>query len=134
MVYTDHKSLQYIFTQQDMNLRQRCWMEFLQSFDFSIAYTPGKGNVVADALSRKDCVDTAKGEWKLIEQFAMLRLEPVQYEGTVVLSALLAIPEIFQRVHEGQVEDSKCEEVRARVQAQKNPKEMAEGPIKELTF
>ena len=51
-VFTDHKSLKYIFTQQDLNLRQRRWLEFIKDYDFSIAYHPGKANVVADALSR----------------------------------------------------------------------------------
>ena len=52
-LFTDHKSLKYLFSQKDLNLRQQRWMEFLASYDFEIAYTLGKGNVVADALSRK---------------------------------------------------------------------------------
>ena len=52
-MFTDHNSLKYLFSQKDLNLRQQRWMEFLASYDFEIAYTPGKGNVVADALSRK---------------------------------------------------------------------------------
>ena len=49
----DHKSLKHLFSQKDLNPRQQRWMEFLASYDFEIAYTPDKGNVVADALSRK---------------------------------------------------------------------------------
>ena len=52
-LFTDHKSLKYLFSQKDLNLRQQRWLEFLASYDFDITYTPGKGNVVADALSRK---------------------------------------------------------------------------------
>ena len=52
-VYSDHKSLKYIFTQRDLNMRQRRWMEFLEDYDFTLDYHPGKENVVADALSRK---------------------------------------------------------------------------------
>ena len=52
-VYSDHKSLKYIFTQQDLNMRQRRWMEFLEDYDFTLHYHPGKANVVADALSQK---------------------------------------------------------------------------------
>ena len=52
-VYSDHKSLKYIFTQQDLNIRQHRWMEFLKDYDFTLHYHPGKANVVVDALSRK---------------------------------------------------------------------------------
>ncbi|XP_042437104.1 uncharacterized protein LOC122023077 [Zingiber officinale] len=52
-IYTDHKSLKYFFTQKELNLRQRRWMEFLKDYDCTINYHPGKGNVVVDALSRK---------------------------------------------------------------------------------
>ena len=52
-VYSDHKSLKYIFTQRDLNMRQRKWMEFLEDYDFTLYYHPGKANVVANALSRK---------------------------------------------------------------------------------
>ena len=52
-VYSDHKSLKYIFTQWDLNRRQRRLMEFLEDYDFTLHYHPGKANVVADALSQK---------------------------------------------------------------------------------
>ncbi|KAK8936665.1 hypothetical protein KSP39_PZI012024 [Platanthera zijinensis] len=52
-IYTDHKSLKYIFTQKELNLRQRRWLEFIKDYDMDIHYHPGKANVVADALSRK---------------------------------------------------------------------------------
>jgi hypothetical protein len=52
-VYSDHKRLKYIFTQPDLNLRQRRWLELIKDFDLGINYHPSKANVVADALSRR---------------------------------------------------------------------------------
>ena len=49
---TDYKSLQYVFTQKELNLRQRRWLEFLKDYDMSVLYHPGIDNVVADTLSR----------------------------------------------------------------------------------
>ena len=50
---TDHKNLKWIFTQNDLNMRQRRWVEFLQEFSFEISFCPGKQNQVADALSQR---------------------------------------------------------------------------------
>jgi hypothetical protein len=52
-IFTDHKSLKYIFTQADLNMRQRRWLELIKDYDLEVHYHPGKANVVADALSRK---------------------------------------------------------------------------------
>ena len=52
-LHSDHRSLQYIFTQPNLNARQRRWMEFLCEYDFEMKYIQGKENVVADALSRR---------------------------------------------------------------------------------
>ena len=52
-VFSGHKSLKYIFTQWDLNMRQRRRMEFLEDYDFTLHYHPSKENVVADALSQK---------------------------------------------------------------------------------
>ncbi|GJX14495.1 putative reverse transcriptase domain-containing protein [Tanacetum coccineum] len=54
VVFTNHKSLQHILDQKELNMRQRCWLELLSDYDCEIRYHLGKANVVADALNRKE--------------------------------------------------------------------------------
>nr|GEX98344.1 putative reverse transcriptase domain-containing protein [Tanacetum cinerariifolium] len=69
VIYTDHKSLQHIFSQKELNMRQRHWIKLFSDYDCEIRYHPGKANVVADALSRKERVKPKrKGLDEMIEQ------------------------------------------------------------------
>jgi hypothetical protein len=52
-IYTDHKSLKYLFTQPDLNMRQRRWLELIKDYELEVHYHPDKANMVADALSHK---------------------------------------------------------------------------------
>jgi hypothetical protein len=52
-ISTDHKSLKYIFTKPDLNMRQRRWLELIKDYELEVHYHPGKANVVADMLSHK---------------------------------------------------------------------------------
>ncbi|GJY29935.1 reverse transcriptase domain-containing protein [Tanacetum coccineum] len=62
VVFTDHKSLQHILDQKDLNMRQRRWIELLSDYDCEIRYHPGKANVVADALSQKERIEPLRRE------------------------------------------------------------------------
>jgi hypothetical protein len=52
-IFTDHKSLKYIFTQPELNMRQHRWLELIKDYNLQVHYHPGKANVVADVLSRR---------------------------------------------------------------------------------
>ena len=76
-VFSDHKSLKYIFTQRDLNMTQRRWMEFLEDYDFTLHYHPSKANVVADALSRKSrgvLASIASRKWRMLETVGQFKL------------------------------------------------------------
>ena len=77
-VFPDHKSLKYIFKQRDLNMRQCMWMKFLEDYDFTLHYHPGKANVVVYALSRKSLgvlAIIASREWRMFETLGQFRLQ-----------------------------------------------------------
>jgi hypothetical protein len=118
-LYTDHKSLKYIFTQSNMNLRQRRWLELIKDYDLGINYHPGKANVVADALSRRSHVAQLVENsmpFKLCEEFDKLNLRiVVNTEATEmeVGSSLL------QEIQRGQQEDEKVQEIKRNIKEEK---------------
>ena len=80
-VYLDHKSLKYIFTQRDLNMRQHRWMDFLEDYDFTLHYHPFKANVMADALSRKSrgaLASIASREWWILEIMGQFGLQYIK--------------------------------------------------------
>ncbi|GJX59560.1 putative reverse transcriptase domain-containing protein [Tanacetum coccineum] len=72
VIYTDHKSLQHIFSQKELNMRQRRWIELFSDYDCEICYHPGKANVVADALSRKERVIPKRVLWLFLHSLSCL--------------------------------------------------------------
>nr|AAN01260.1 Putative retroelement [Oryza sativa Japonica Group]AAP53141.1 retrotransposon protein, putative, Ty3-gypsy subclass [Oryza sativa Japonica Group] len=111
-VYTDHKSLKYIFTQPDLNMRQRRWLELIKDYDMGIHYHPGKANVVADALSRKGYCNATEGRQlplELCKEFERLNLGIV---GRGFVAALEAKPTLIDQVREAQINDPDIQEIK----------------------
>jgi hypothetical protein len=80
-IYTDHKSLKYIFTQSELNMRQRRWLELIKDYNLEVHYHPGKANVVADALSRKNhcnCMTVKPMDYSLCYELEKLNIKIVQ--------------------------------------------------------
>jgi hypothetical protein len=80
-IYTDHKSLKYIFTQTELNMRQRRWLELIKDYDLEVHYHPGKANGVADALSRKNhcnCMTVKPMDYSLCYELEKLNIKIVQ--------------------------------------------------------
>jgi hypothetical protein len=104
-IYTDHKSLKYIFTQSDLNLRQRRWLELIKDYDMGIHYDPGKANVVADALSRKVyCHHLVTQAPELSEEMRKLNLRVVRRSCNYNLSVQ---PVLDDHIKEAQMEDKR---------------------------
>ena len=116
-VFSNHKSLKYIFTQRDLNMRQRRWMEYLEDYDFTLHYHPGKTNVVADVLSWKSwgvLASIASREWQMIEIVGQFRLR-YNDQAQGVMGSLVATPSLLSRVIESQGQDIEVVSVRDRV-------------------
>jgi hypothetical protein len=104
-IFTDHKSLKYIFTQSDLNMRQRRWLELIKDYDLEVHYHPGKANVVVDALSRKvhcNHLELEPVSDPLCEEMRRLNLEVVE-QGN--LYALAAESNLYDRIVTAQRND-----------------------------
>lgn len=110
-VFTDHKSLKYLFTQKELNMRQRRWLELLKDYDLTISYHPGKANRVADALSRKSC---HARQTPLEREMAEFGLDMVDSTANV-LAALIITPSLIERIKEAQKEDTTLREIREKM-------------------
>src|SRR6266542_3373733 len=120
-IYTDHKSLKYFFTQPDLNLRQRRWLELIKDYDLRINYHPGKANVVADALSRKShCNVLTLGEMSpfLCKEFAELNLSVVDKSESTVMEVDSTLE---QDIRKGQLQDEKLQEIKQQMKEGKAP-------------
>jgi hypothetical protein len=111
-VYTDHKSLKYIFTQKDLNLRQRRWLELIKDYDLEIQYHPGKVNLVADASSQKEHVHAAivaQLPDELVEDFRRINLWIVAHTEGITIEVE---PTLEQEIGKGLISDAKIQEIK----------------------
>ena len=105
-IFTDHKSLKYIFTQKELNMRQRRWIELLKDYDCAIRYHPGKANVVADALSRKSTSFMASlvvKQWKLLEENFDLKALRKEQDSMILMASIQVQSDLIQQIKEGQL-------------------------------
>jgi hypothetical protein len=120
-LYTDHKSLNYIFTQSNLNLRQRRWLELIKDYDLEINYHPGKANVVADALSRRSHVSQLvvfSMPFELCEEFDKLNLRIIANTEAMEIEMGSSL---FQGIRRGQLEDEKVQEIKRSIKKEKLP-------------
>ena len=103
-VHSDHRSLQYLFSQKELNMRQRRWMECIKDYDFPIKYHPSKVNVVAYALSRKSTVMASLRGVSVFHQFEELRVEVQPLRKGVMLASMIASePTFIQQIKDSQL-------------------------------
>jgi ribonuclease HI len=120
-IYTDHKSLKYIFTQKDLNLRQRRWLELIKDYDLKIHYHPGKANLVADALSRKRQVHATIVTQlldELAEDFERLNLGIFAHTEGITIEVK---PTLEQEIRKGQIDDAKIQEIKDLITEGRGP-------------
>ncbi|XP_058068432.1 uncharacterized protein LOC131217512 [Magnolia sinica] len=108
-LFSDHKSLKYLFSQKELNMRQRRWMEFLKEYDFTLQYHPGKANVVADALSHKPHRVIAHlmiQQWKMLDTVKDFDIQLNLQTSVARLLNLAAQTSLINKVIEAQQQDS----------------------------
>ncbi|KAL0546141.1 hypothetical protein IC582_016047 [Cucumis melo] len=116
--FTDHKSLKYFFTQKELSMRQRRWLELVKDYDCEILYHPGKANVVADALSRKVSHSAAliTRQAPLHRDFERVEIAVSVGAVTMQLAQLTVEPSLRQKIINAQSHDPYLVEKRGLVE------------------
>ena len=117
-IYTDHKSLKYLFTQKELNLRQRRWLELVKDYDCTINYHPGKANVMADALNRKSTSTLAHlitTQAHILQDLESMDIEVRMGTSDALLAQLNLRPTLLERIIGAQGKDHKLVKINEAV-------------------
>jgi hypothetical protein len=120
-LYTDHKSSTYIFTQSNLNLRQRRRLKLIKDYDLEINYNLRKANVVAKALSRRSHVSQLVVDsmpFELCEEFDKLNLRIIMNTEAIEMEVCSSL---LQEIQRGQLEDEKIQETKCNIKEEKSP-------------
>jgi hypothetical protein len=120
-LYTDHKCLKNIFTQLNLNLRQRRWLELIKDYDLGINYHPMKANVVADSFSRRSHVSQLVMDsmpFELCEEFDMLNLRIIVNTEAMEMEVGSSL---LQEIMRDQLEDDKIQDIKRNIKEEKLP-------------
>jgi hypothetical protein len=120
-VYSGHRSLKYIFTQPNLNLRQERWLKLIKDYDLCINYHPDKANVVADALSRRSHLNMLATRELLPEfckEFEKLNLGWVSNTDVIEMEVDSTLEHNIQK---GQLEDAKIQKITEQTKEDKDP-------------
>jgi hypothetical protein len=119
-IFTDHKSLKYLMSQRELNMRQRRWIELIKDYDCTLEYHPGKANMVVDALSRKNKATlgrlTVGKERQLVELKEMGADLDINAGGGLV-AQLLVQPTYREQILHAQFHDKEGSKIRKNVEA-----------------
>ena len=119
-IYTDHKSLTYLFTQKELNMRQRRWLELMKDYDLTLEYHPGKANRVADALSRKPrmvingLISVPYEIYVEMKELELIVVKKGSYDS--VLNAMSTTPSLHEEIRELQQYDDFLSELKIGIE------------------
>jgi hypothetical protein len=108
-IFTGHKSLKYIFTQADLNMRQRRWLELIKDYDLEVHYHPRKANVVADALSQKSQCNYVMMDSRintLCDELSKMQIEVIPFGA---LSHISVEPTLRDQIIMAQLSDKRVQ-------------------------
>ena len=118
VIFTDHQSLRYFFTQAHLNMRQRRWLELVKDYEVEFRYHPGKSNVVADALSRRKMYLMSAYSHYNEKHFKDLEDEGVyllDHDYKMHLASLIYRPQLIDKIKEAQDQFKETQKIKAKI-------------------